>query len=65
MAKPKKKLTPAQKREKGKFVTIFMNGKQKRVLRPVPIDGLDPDEFFLRNADLLTLHQNGLWEVPG
>ena len=62
MAKPKKKLTTAQKREKAKYMTIFMNGKQKRVLRPVLIDGLSPEEFFLRNADPITLHQHGLWE---
>ena len=62
MAKPKRKLTAAQKREKAQFMTIFINGKQKRVRRPVLIDGLDPDEFYLRNADSIALHQDGLWE---
>jgi len=62
MAKPKRKLTASQKREKAQFMTIFINGKQKRVRRPVLIDGLDPDEFYLRNADSIALHQDGLWE---
>jgi hypothetical protein len=62
MAEPKRKLTAAQKREKAKFMTIFINGKQKRVRRPILIDGLDPDAFYLRNADPIALHQDGLWE---
>lgn len=62
MAKVKRKLTPAQKLEKAKFMTIFINGKQKRVRRPVLIDGLTVDEFYLRNADPITLHQDGRWE---
>ena len=62
MAKTKRKLTAAQKLKKAQFVTIFINGKQKRVRRPVLIDGLDPDEFYLRNADPIALHQDGLWE---
>ena len=32
-------------------MTIFVNGKQKRVLRPQLIDGLPADEFIARNAD--------------
>lgn len=43
-------------------MTIFMNGKQKRVKRPVTIDGMDADEFILRNADPIWLHQNEMWE---
>jgi uncharacterized protein YnzC (UPF0291/DUF896 family) len=38
MAKPKRKLTPAEKAEKKRrrkeYMTIFLNGKQKRVKRP-------------------------------
>jgi hypothetical protein len=44
------------------FITIFVNGKQKRVLRPQLIDGLDPEEFIRRNADPIWLHQNQKWE---
>lgn len=43
-------------------MTILINGKQRRVRRPVLIDGLDPDEFYLRNADSIALCQDGPWE---
>ncbi len=43
-------------------MTIFINGKQKRVKRPPTIDGVDVDEFIRRNADPIWLHQNELWE---
>lgn len=44
-------------------MTIFLNGKQKRVRRPARVEGLDADEFIRRNADLVWLHQNEMWEV--
>ena len=63
----KRKRTAAEKRarreRKKKFMTIFINGKQKRVPRPQLIDGLPVDEFIARNADPIWLHQNGLWEL--
>ena len=66
MAKRKRKLTAAEKREKrrrrAEFMTIFVNGKQKRVRRPPTIDGMEVDEFILRNADPIWLHQNEMWE---
>ena len=66
MAKQKKKLSPAQKAAKKmrqkEYMTIFVNGKQKRVKRPPTIDGMDVDEFIMRNADPIWLHQNELWE---
>jgi hypothetical protein len=66
MAKQKKKLSPAQKASKKKrqkeYMTIFVNGKQKRVKRPVTIDGMGVDEFIIRNADPIWLHQNEMWE---
>jgi hypothetical protein len=43
-------------------MTIFINGKQKRVKRPQTIDGMDVDEFIRRNADPIWLHQNEMWE---
>ena len=62
----KRKRTAAEKRarreRKKKFMTIFINGKQKRVLRPPLIDGLSVEEFIARNADPIWLHQNELWE---
>jgi 16S rRNA U516 pseudouridylate synthase RsuA-like enzyme len=66
MAKQKKKLTRAQKLEKKQrkkeYMTIFINGKQKRVKRPPQIDGMDVDEFIRQNADPIWLHQNEMWE---
>jgi len=69
MAKRKRKLTAAEKRTRKKrreeFMTIFINGKQKRVKRPPAIDGLPLDEFIRRNADPIWLHQNEMWELMG
>ena len=66
MAKQKKQLSSAQKAAKKKrkeeYMTIFVNGKQKRVKRPPTIDGMDADEFIRRNADPIWLHQNEMWE---
>jgi hypothetical protein len=66
MAKPKKKLTAAQraakKQRKKDFMTVFMNGKQVRVRRPPTIDGMCQEEFIRRNADPIWLHQNGYHE---
>lgn len=45
------------------FMTIFVNGRQKRVKRPPTIDGMDADEFIRNNADPLWLHQNEMWEL--
>jgi uncharacterized protein YnzC (UPF0291/DUF896 family) len=65
MGKRKRKLTPSEKRareqRRKEFMTIFVNGKQKRVRRPPTIDGMDVDEFLKRNADPIWLHQNELW----
>ena len=69
MARPKRKLTAAQKRARKRrrkeFMTIFVNGKQKRVRRPITIEGMDVDEFIRRNADPIWLHQNEMWEFMG
>jgi len=66
MAKSKRKLTAAEKAEKrrrqNEYITIFINGKQRRVKRPPTIDGIDIDEFIRRNADPIWLHQNEMWE---
>ena len=70
MAKPKKKLTNAQKRarkraraeRRKKYMWVFMNGKQVRVERPPTVEGMDVDEFIRKNADPIWLHQNGMWE---
>ncbi len=67
MGRPKKKLSAAQRRarreRKKKYMTIFINGKQKRIPRPPVIDGMPADEFIARNADPILLHQNELWEL--
>ena len=70
MAKPKKKLTNAQKRARKKakaerqkkYKWVFMNGKQVRVKRLLMIDGMDADEIIRQNADPIWLHQNEMWE---
>jgi len=66
MSKKTRKLAPAEKVEKKRrqkeYMTIFVNGKQKRVKRPQTIDGMSVDEFILRNADPIWLHQNEMWE---
>jgi len=66
MTRQKKKLTQEQKAAKKKrreeYMTVFMNGKQKRVKRPPKIDGMDVDEFIRRNTDPIWLHQNEMWE---
>ena len=63
----KRKRTAAEKRarreRKQKYMTIFLNGKQKRVPRHQLIEGLPVDEFIARNADPIWLHQNELWEL--
>jgi hypothetical protein len=66
MAKQKRKLTSAEKAEKRRrrkeYMTIFVNGKQKRVKRPPTVDGIPVDEFIRNNADPIWLHQNEMWE---
>jgi hypothetical protein len=43
-------------------MTVFINGKQKRVKRPPAIDGMDVDAFMRLNADPIYLHQTEMWE---
>jgi len=66
VAKPKRKLTSAERAAKEKrqreYMTIFIGGKQKRVKRPPMIEGISVEEFIRRNADPIWLHQEGLWE---
>jgi len=66
-AKPKRKRTASEKaarrKRKRNFMTIFINGKQKRVPRPELIEGLTVDEFIAQNADPIWLHQNELWHL--
>lgn len=67
VAKPKKKLTAAQraarKKRKAEFMTVFMNGRQVRVRRPPTVDGIPLDDFIRHNADPIWLHQHGYWEI--
>jgi len=62
----KRKLTAseklAKKERREKYMMIFINGKQKRVLRPQLIEGLPINEFIARNADPMWIHQNEMWE---
>ena len=67
MARRKRKLSKGQKRaqrdRKINYMTIFVNGKQKRVRRPEQIEGLPLDEFIARNADPIWLHQHEMWDL--
>jgi hypothetical protein len=62
----KRKLTKqekaARKLRQQEFMTVFIQGKQKRVRRPPMIEGLPVDEFIERNADPIWLHQHEMWE---
>lgn len=60
--KPKEKTEHSSKKGEKEFMTIFVNGKQKRVKRPRTIEGMDEDEFIRRNADPIWLVQNQMWE---
>jgi len=66
MTRPKKKLAPeqkaARKKRREEYMTVFINGKQRRIKRPPTIEGMDAEEFIRRNADPIWLHQNELWE---
>ena len=66
MAKQKRKLTAAEKAEKQcrqrEYMTIFINGKQKRVKREPTIDGMSVDDFIRENADPIWLMQNKMYE---
>ena len=70
MPKPKKKLTPEQKRERKaakaerqkKYEWIFINGKQVRIKRRESPEELLEQEALLRSADPIWLHQNELWQ---
>jgi len=69
MAKRKRNLSKAQRAEKarlqGEYMTVFINGKQKRVKRELDptIDGIPVDEFIRNNADPIWLHENEMWEL--
>jgi hypothetical protein len=66
MVKRKRKQATTEKAEKKglqkEFMTILINGKQKRVRRPPTIESMDVDDFIRRNADPIWLHQNEMWE---
>ena len=66
MGKRKRKLTRAEKAEKKRrrelYMTIFVRGKMKRVLRPPTIEGVPVEDFIAANADPRWLHLNEMWE---
>lgn len=65
--KPKRKLTSAEKAakalRKAQFMTIFLDGRQRRVRRPDTVDGQDAREFLRSNADPMWLHLNAMWKL--
>jgi hypothetical protein len=66
MGKRKQKLSAreraAKKERNREFMTILINGKQKRIRREPTIDGISVYEFIMQNADPIWLHQNEMWE---
>jgi hypothetical protein len=66
MSKQKRQLSASEKAEKKRrrreYMTIFINGKQKRVKRPPTIDGIPVDEFVRLNADPVWLLENEMYE---
>jgi hypothetical protein len=67
LAKPKKKLTRAQRKEKSRrrklLMTVFIGGKQVRIRRPPATDGVRVDKFIRQNADPIWLVQNEMYEL--
>ena len=67
MAKPKRKLSAEEKAKKKQrqqaYMTIFINGKQKRVKRPQTIANMAIDEYIVLNADPIWLMQNEEWDI--
>jgi hypothetical protein len=65
----KRKRTPDEKREKKErqreYMTIFINGKQKRLKRAPTIDVIGMEDLIRRNANPIWLHQNEMWEDIG
>ncbi|MBF0154518.1 MAG: hypothetical protein HQL64_12320 [Magnetococcales bacterium] len=59
---PPRREPKASQRRRLEFMTVFINGKQKRVRRPVLIDGMDEDTFIRQNADPIWLAQHGMYE---
>lgn len=59
-----KKKPKIYKDKKGEYIKqqYFVRGKQK-FLRVYVIDGIPADEFYARNADPITLMQNGDYEL--
>ena len=66
IGKRKRKLSARERSAKNErnreFMTIFINGKQKRVRREPVIAGIPVDEFIMQNADMVWLHQNEMWD---
>jgi hypothetical protein len=52
-----------RKLRKLRYMTIFINGKQKRVKRPETINGIPMDEFIQNNGDNMFYYQNGDYEM--
>jgi hypothetical protein len=41
----------------------IVNGKQVRIKRASTVEGMPVDEFIMKNADPIWLHQNEMWEL--
>jgi len=59
-SKKQRRLARAERRKN--YQWVFIHGKQVKIKRPPTIEGMDVDEFILRNADPIFLQQNEMWE---
>jgi len=63
--KPKRKLSAtaksARKKVRQEFMTVMIDGKQKRVRHPATNDGMQIDDFIRENADPIWRLQYGYW----
>ncbi|MEA3522563.1 MAG: hypothetical protein U9R50_06285 [Campylobacterota bacterium] len=49
-------------RKNSKYEWVFIDGKQVKQRKPEIIDGMLVDEYIMKHADPIWLHQNEMWE---
>lgn len=59
---PRGKARRSRKKRSKKFRIVFRNGRQVRVPLDDMVEGMPVEEFILRNAGPIFLHENELWQ---